>query len=692
MRPDILYPIFRNLTSIQGVGDKNYKLVEKFMGEKVVNFLWHMPSNIIDRTYSPNLLNAKPNRIATLKIKVIEHIAPKTKKMPYKVICTDGVEQITLSFFKIFGNSIARLLPNGETRVISGKIELFNNGWQMSHPDYIVPENQLENIMIFETVYPLTAGISNKVLNKWIKTVLSRTPKFEEWLDEDFVKKEGFPSFNQALIKAHNPQSQSDLLPSNINHKRIAYDEILANQLALALIRQKVKKQKGRVIIGNGSLREQVIKSLPFKLTNAQETVLQEIYQDQASNYRMLRLLQGDVGSGKTITALLVMLNAIETNAQACIMAPTEILAKQHLESITPIAEEIGINIELLTGRTKGKKRTQILENLKDGKIDIIIGTHALFQEEVIFNDLACVIIDEQHRFGVHQRLALSNKGNNADVLVMTATPIPRTLMLTAYGDMEYSIINQVPEGRKPTDTRVMPISKMADVIAALDRKIKTGTRAYWVCPLVEESEKLDLAAAEERFTTLKQHFGDIVGLVHGKMKEKEKDSVMDRFKKGEITILVATTVIEVGVNVPEATIMIIEHAERFGLAQLHQLRGRVKRGFEASTCLLLYGYPLSQTSHSRLNTMKETEDGFIIAEKDLELRGSGEVLGTRQSGFLEYKLADLEVHKDLLLKAATDAKQILETDPELSSKRGQNLKILLYLFERDEVVNTYNA
>ena len=510
--------------------------------------------------------------------------------------------------------------------------------------------------------------------------------------DDNFLKQHGFASFNQAIVAAHHPHSLDDLLPTNPIRTRLAYDELLANQLALAIVRQKVKKQKGRKIAGNGLLRRKVLDMLPFKLTNAQDKVLREIFADQASDNRMLRLLQGDVGSGKTIVALLTMLNAVECGTQAAIMAPTEILAKQHMETIAPLCEAIGLRAELLIGKVKGKARSKIIADLAEGKIDILIGTHALFVEDVEFKDLACVVIDEQHRFGVHQRLNLSNKGNKADILVMTATPIPRSLILTAFGDMEYSKIDQLPEGRKPVDTRVMPLTKADDIVEALKNKLKQGSRAYWVCPLVEESEKLDLAAAEQRFELLQKVFGNKVGLIHGKMKEKQKDEIMEQFKTGKISLLVATTVIEVGVNVPEATIMIIEHAERFGLAQLHQLRGRVKRGNNAATCLLLYGYPISSTARSRLQVMKETEDGFLIAEEDLKLRGGGEILGTRQSGFTNFRLADMSVHQGLLMTASQDAKMIVNSDPDLKSPRGEALRTLLYLFERDDAVKTYLA
>lgn len=666
--------------------------LSKLCGDKVVDLLWHLPSGMIDRTYAPKLANARANTICTLKVKVIEHQVPKTKKHPYRVLCSDETGEIILSFFKAYPDSIQKNLPVGEERVISGKLEIFNGSLQMSHPDYIVKPSEMLSVLGIEPIYPLTAGITNKMLNKIMKQVLALTPEMPEWMDERHRQSLELPTFNQALKLVHHPMRQRDLESSAPARTRLAYDELLANQMALAIVRERVKKQQGREIKGNGLLRKKILETLPFRLTDAQEKVLTEISADQASKFRMLRLLQGDVGSGKTIVALLTMLNAVECGTQAAIMAPTEILAKQHLESIQPLCDNIGIRAELLTGRIKGKAREKILTDLASGEIDILIGTHALFVEDVTFKDLACVIVDEQHRFGVHQRLALSNKGNKADILVMTATPIPRSLVLTAYGDMEYSKIDQVPEGRKPVDTRVMPVAKIEVVIDALRRKLAEGARAYWVCPLVEESEKIDLAAAEERFSTLRKIFGKDVGIVHGKMKEKDKDAVMEQFKKGEIKLLVATTVIEVGVNVPEATVMVIEHAERFGLAQLHQLRGRIKRGYQASTCLLLYSYPLSETSRARLNTMRETEDGFEIAEKDLELRGGGEILGTRQSGFNEFRLADMSVHKNLLLTANKDARMILELDPNLETPRGQAIRTLLYLFERDDAVKTYLA
>ncbi len=692
MRPQVLFPLFTDVASLKGVGANYEKLIKKLCGDKVVDLLWHLPYSMIDRTYQPKIAFAQDGKIASIKVKVIEHIEPQSKKQPYKVLVEDSSGEMALIFFKVYKDSIKKNLPVGEMRLISGKVESFNGLKQMTHPDYIVKLEDAAKVIGFEPVYPLTAGVSNKMLHKLIYQALQRVQDYPEWLEANFKAQKGLMNFREALIAAHFPKKLQDTEALSPSHIRLAYDELLANQLALALVRQKVKKQAGRVLKGDGNLRQKILSLLAFDLTDAQKRVLTEIYADMEAPFRMLRLLQGDVGSGKTIVALLSMLNAVECGAQAAIMAPTEILAKQHLETMLELCSKIGIRCELLTGRIKGKARQKILDDLKEGKINILIGTHALFVDNVEFQDLAFVVVDEQHRFGVQQRLSLSNKGKQTDILVMTATPIPRTLVLTAYGDMEYSKIDEVPKGRKPVETSVLPLSKLNGVVEALARKLEQGCRAYWVCPLVEESEKIDLAAAEERFESLKKIFGDKVGLVHGKMKEAEKDAVMERFKKGEISLLVATTVIEVGVNVPEATIMIIEHAERFGLAQLHQLRGRIKRGFQASNCILMYGYPLSETSHARLNIMKETEDGFLIAEKDLELRGGGEILGNRQSGFSEFKIADLSVHKDLLYTANKDAKMIVAQDAALASPRGQALKILLYLFEQDDAVRTYLA
>ncbi len=473
---------------------------------------------------------------------------------------------------------------------------------------------------------------------------------------------------------------------------RLAYDELLANQLTLALVRDRQRKINGRSFPQSQDLRAKIENVLPFELTGAQKRTLHDIDQDMETQARMLRLLQGDVGSGKTIVAAMAMMNAVESGAQAAIMAPTEILARQHEQSLKEWLSAAGVRSVTLTGRDKGKSRDLILKQIKDGIAQVVIGTHAIFQPDVEYHDLGLAVIDEQHRFGVHPRLELSNKTKGTDILVMTATPIPRTLALTAYGDMEVSKIDEKPPGRKPIETMLFSKDKMDQVVAGLQRKITEGVRIYWVCPLVEESEVLDLAAAEERYDILKATFGERIGLIHGRMKPAEKDEVMSKFADGALDILVATTVIEVGVNVPEATIMVIEHAERFGLSQLHQLRGRVGRGAEQSYCFLIYSGPLGEIAKERLSIMRDTEDGFVIAEKDLELRGSGDILGTKQSGVTDFKLANLAAHSDLLATARDDAKLIINQDPKLESERGTALKTLLYLFERDQAIKYFRG
>ena len=692
MRPTSLNPLFSPIETLNGIGSRTSVLLKNLCGSKVADLLWHLPSGFIDRRCNTSLRNVTNGQLWTGKVRVVEHVVPRTRKQPYRIVVEADGEQLILIFFKTFGDSLCKTFSVGSEKIISGKIEIFNNTIQMPHPDYVVNAYSPEQMPLIETVYPLTAGITNKMFNKYIFQALQNTPDLPEWLDEHMVQKEKYSSFKQSLWQAHHPQKFEDLSPNNILRRRLAYDELLANQLSLAIVRQRMKKQKGHALIGNGQLQQKLLDILPFELTSAQKRVISEIENDLQSEYRMQRLLQGDVGSGKTVVALITMLRAVECGGQAAIMAPTEILAQQHFESISELCAKIGVKPALLTGNIKGKNRKTLLEDLANGKIQILIGTHALFTEDVLFRDLKYVIVDEQHRFGVKQRLQLSQKGNLCDVLVMTATPIPRTLVLTQYGDMEYSKIDELPPGRLPVTTTVMPLTKIHDMVKALQRRLADGSQAYWVCPLVEESEKIDLSAATERFESLQKIFGSAVGLIHGKMKESEKDAVMNEFKNGNIKLLVSTTVIEVGVNVPAATVMIVEHAERFGLAQLHQLRGRIKRGNQASSCVLMYGYPLSDVARQRLNTMKHTEDGFIIAEEDLKLRGGGEILGTRQSGFNNFKIADLSVHADLLQTAYKDAALILQSDPELQSPRGQNLRTLLYLFEQDEAIRTYKA
>ena len=695
MRPEILFPYFAPLQSLPGIGKKTAVLCEKLCGSVVADLLFHMPTGFIDRRLKTKIADAPLSGIVTIEVIVDKHYPPATRKSPYKVICHDDTGTIGIVFFHAFGNYPAQVLPVGEKRFISGKVERFgnqNSQIQMTHPDYIVSETELDKIPEIECVYPLTAGLSGKVLNKAVRIGIEKMPVLPEWQDPAMTKREGWTDFLTALKTLHCPKDERDLEKTKPAKQRLAYDELLANQLALALVRHKMRRVSGRSTHGNGEIRKAILKALQFSLTSAQIRVLKEINADMDSPLRMLRLVQGDVGSGKTIVALFAMLNAVEAGAQAALMAPTDILANQHFASIEKYASAGGVRTVLLTGRDKGKKRQEKLDKILSGEAQIIVGTHALFSEDVTFKDLALTVVDEQHKFGVHQRLSLSEKGQSADMLVMTATPIPRTLALTYYGDMESSQIDELPPGRKPIATRVLPAARLDEVAAALRRTLAEGNKVYWVCPLVEESEKIDLAAAEERFEYLNRLFPGRVGLVHGKMKGAEKDAVMERFSHENLDILVATTVIEVGVDVPSATVMVIEHAERFGLAQLHQLRGRIGRGEKESTCLLLYSSPLSQTAQARLKAMRETQDGFKIAEEDLNLRGAGEVLGTKQSGIQEFKIADLSIDRDLLTMARNDAKYIMNIDQSLSSERGKALRLLLYLFGKDEAVKTLKA
>ncbi len=692
MRPEALFSLFKPVTSLKGIGPRIAKLVEKAAGPNRVDLCWHLPSAIIDRRYAPLVADARPGVVATMTLTVDRHQKPPNKRLPYKVYCSDDTGKIALVFFHAHEDYLRKTLPEGEVRVVSGKIEKFGNEIQITHPDHIGTAEEISRLKAVEPVYPLTTGLTLKVLGKAIRATLDELPSLEEWIDPAYLKKQGWTGWRDAVLEAHSPEDEKDLEARVPARQRLAYDELLSNQLALALVRLAMRRVKGRAIEGDGGLRTAVIGALPFRLTGSQEQALEDIAADMAAPIRMLRLLQGDVGSGKTVVALLAMLNAVETGEQAALMAPTEILARQHLATIEPLAQAAGIEVALLTGREKGKTRQAILDKLVGGETAIAVGTHALFQDDVEFMALAMAVIDEQHRFGVHQRLTLAAKGRAVDILVMTATPIPRTLMLTAYGDMDVSRLPDKPAGRLPVDTRVMPIERLDEVTKALKRSLDAGARVFWVCPVVEESEVLDVAAAEDRHAELKGMFGDAVGLVHGRMKGKEKDAAMEAFASGAVKILVATTVIEVGVDVPDATVMIIEHAERFGLAQLHQLRGRIGRAEKPSNCVLLYASPLTEPARARLKIMRQTDDGFRIAEEDLRLRGAGELLGTRQSGLPEFRIADLQVHDELLATARDDAALILDRDPELETERSQALRVLLYLFEREAAVRNLRS
>ncbi|HEV3178277.1 MAG TPA: ATP-dependent DNA helicase RecG [Stellaceae bacterium] len=684
MRPQILFPLFAQLTTLTGIGPRFGKLLEELCGPHVADLLWHRPSGLIDRRFHPKVIDAPAGMIATLTVTVDAHVKPYHPRQPYRVRCRDETGFLHLVFFHVKGDYLERLLPVGATRVVSGRVEHFNNQIQITHPDHIVDAVEAEKLPAIEPVYPLTAGLPLRTVQKAVTAALSRAPVLPEWTEPTVLAQRKWPSWREAVLALHAPASEADLLPEALARERLAYDELMASQLAVALLREHTRRLPGRILKAPGALRDKAIAALPYKLTTSQRQASAEIAGDMAASHRMLRLLQGDVGSGKTVVALIAMLDAVEAGGQAALMAPTEILARQHHATLSALAAPAGVTVALLTGREKGKTREVLLEGLRSGETRIAVGTHALFQEGVEFRDLGLAVIDEQHRFGVEQRAALSAKGKGVDILAMTATPIPRTLMLAAYGDMEHSRLTEKPAGRQPIITRTVPLARLEEVVAGVDRALAGGAKVYWICPLVEESEQVDLAAVDERQAYLRERFGNRVGLVHGRMKGPQKDAAMEGFAHGAIDLLVATTVVEVGVDVPQATIMVIEHAERFGLAQLHQLRGRIGRGDKSSSCVLLYGQPLGETAKQRLAILRETDDGFRIAEEDLKLRGAGEVLGTRQSGLPEFRLADLLAHAPLMQMARDDARLVLHRDPELTSPRGQALRILLYLFDRD--------
>ncbi len=698
MRPLVLNPLFAALTSLPGVGPKLELLYARLLDReapRVVDLLFHLPSGAVDRRARPKLNEVQAGQIVTVAVTVDEHrpVPRNRPRAPYRIVTSDDTGRtLTLTFFNAREDYLRKLLPEGEMRYVSGTAEVYDNMLQMVHPDRVVDEKGFATLPLVEPVYPLTEGLAAGNIRRAMDGALARLPDLPEWQDEAWLSRERFPAFSDALRHLHRPAEPHDIAPESLAWTRLAYDELLAGQLALALLRAHMRRQAGRGSASEGLLRARVLKALPYTLTHSQQKAVDDIVADLARPQRMLRLLQGDVGSGKTVVALVAAAEVIEAGRQAALMAPTEILARQHLQTIAPLAEAADIRVAILTGRERGGEREAILERLVLGDINLLIGTHALFQEEVAFRDLALAIVDEQHRFGVHQRLALTQKGDAVDMLVLTATPIPRTLVLTFFGDMDVSELREKPPGRQPIDTRTIPMSRIEEVEDAVGRAITEGKRAYWVCPLIEESEKIDLAAARERFEELRKRFGKKVDLVHGRMKGADKDAAMARFAAGETQLLIATTVIEVGVDVPEATIMVIEHAERFGLAQLHQLRGRIGRGSGASTCLLLYRAPLGETAKARLAVLRDTEDGFRIAEEDLKLRGEGDLLGTRQSGLPGFHIARIETHGKYLGAARDDAALVLSRDANLESKRGQALRHLLYLFGKDEAIKLIRA
>ena len=701
MRPASLNPLFASLHDLHGVGERLEEALGRLTGAapdqppRVINLLWHFPTGVIDRRERPAIADIVPGNLVTLNVVVKAHRAPppSVTRAPYKVICEDDTGRIELVFFHADRRYLQRMLPVGERRIVSGRAQAYGKHLQITHPDHIAAEGDTDAIPLLEPVYPLSQGVSQRAVRNAARQAVARVPDLPEWLDRDFVAARDWPGFRRALEILHAPHDDTDLAAAGPARKRLACDELLSSQLALALMRRRFRRLSGRAIAGTGACAQKIRSALPFELTNAQERAVAEILSDMAAPYRMLRLLQGDVGSGKTLVALLAMSAAVEAGGQAALMAPTEVLARQHYNTIARMGAAAGLRVALLTGREGGPGRETTLKAIKEGHADIVVGTHALFQADVEFRDLALAVIDEQHRFGVYQRLALQAKGNGGvDILVATATPIPRTLMMTHYGDMDVSVLDEKPPGRKPVTTRAMPVERIQDVIDAVRRTLQSGAQVFWVCPLVESSDVAAATAAEERAAHLRQHFGDRVGLVHGRMKGVDRDAVMKAFAAGEIGVLVSTTVIEVGVDVPNASVMVIEHAERFGLAQLHQLRGRVGRGSAQATCLLLYQGPLSETAEARLKALRDTDDGFRIAEEDLRLRGGGEILGSKQSGDPGFRVARLPEDGDVLEAARDQAGLLLERDPALEGQQGTAVRACLYLFERDAAIRAARA
>lgn len=680
MRPEILFPLYAPITSLKGVGVRVAPLLEKLAGPVVRDVLFLAPHSVVQRTRA-SVNTALEGATQIFEVQIDAFKRPRSPQQPWRVETYDGTGVLSLVFFGSFGGQLEQKHPLGAKRVVSGKVERFGLNLQIAHPDYILPPERVDEIPLFEAIYPATAGVPARTVRKFVLEALERTPELPEWQDAAWLAREQLPSWREALVRLHSPAGEIDLAPQTPHVRRLAYDELLAHQLAMAQ-RKADRRREPAAKITPAEISAKIRTDLPFALTGAQERALADIRHNFAAGERMSRLIQGDVGSGKTVVAMLAMADVAGGGGQSALMAPTEILARQHFETLSGPLSDHGISAVLLTGRDKGLARAEKLRALASGAVQVAVGTHALFQDDVNFQRLQLAVVDEQHRFGVAERQRLQAKGEAVHLIAMSATPIPRTLELTVYGDLDVSRIDEKPPGRTPVATRAVPMSRVEEVEARLREVIAQGAQAFWICPLVSESELIDLKAAEKRAAELRQKIGPGVGLVHGKMTGPEKDAVMADFADGKISLLVATTVVEVGVNVPNATIMVIEQAERFGLAQLHQLRGRVGRGSRESACVLLYDPPLSETAQKRLDILRRTDDGFQIAEVDLELRGGGDALGLRQSGFPAYVFADPIAHRDLIATAGDDARMIVDRDPELTSDRGKALQVLQELFD----------
>jgi ATP-dependent DNA helicase RecG len=696
--------LFADVSVIPQVGETTRAALHRLNCYLVIDLLWHLPYNVIIKQYMPNILTVEDGANVILKVQIQSvdesrsNNSSYNRRRPFRIHCSTDTGFINLVYFNYYPQYIVNNLKHGDFRIVAGKLERFNRETQIVHPEYCVPLDKQYKVPKCEIIYPLTYGIVSRQVASFVEYAIRQLPKLPEWINNELMNQYGWPSFDAAIKFCHHPSCYNDLLPSTAARTRLAYDELLATQLALALIRKYRNKTPGYKIESDGVLIGRLLDRLGFNLTAGQEAVVATIKRDQASEHRMMRLLQGDVGSGKTVVALIAMLNAVAAGKQATLMAPTDILANQHKDLIEKLLSPLGVRVELLTGKIKGKKREELLDSLQQGKVDVLIGTHALFQESVLFADLGMIVIDEQHRFGVEQRLSLIEKGNKADILVMTATPIPRSLTLTAYGDMDCSSLTEKPVGRKPIQTSVIPLKNESELVNSIIKSINEGKKIYWICPLIDEQDpeksqyEFDIAAAISRYNQFQAMLPGQVGLIHGRIKPVDKEQIMQDFASSKIKLLVATTVIEVGIDVPDASIIVIEQAERFGLAQLHQLRGRVGRGNIDSYCVLLYGFPISAIGKAKLKIMRETNDGFRIAEEDLLLRGAGDILGTRQTGFAKFKFCDFQAHSKLLQVARQDIEFITNNDPQLQTERGQNLRTLLHLFGHHDHIRLLTA
>ena len=687
-RPEILFPFFAQIDSLDGVGPRLAKTFEKIDIRRIKDLFFTLPNSVQKRTFCDTVQGQKLPQLLTLEVQVLRHYPSAARSRPYRIQVQDAKTTFDLTFFHAHGDYLVRQFPIGQNRIISGRVENYENRAQMAHPDFVFDPKESIDIPQCEPIYPLTQGLSQRLMGRAVFQALARVEPLAEWIDNSLIKKRKWPTWDAAIDTAHHPQDYADTVLTHPARERLAYDELFAHQLMLALVRQKMRKTKGIASKPTGDLQKIILGALGFKLTKAQTRVTKEILGDVAEPFRMNRLLQGDVGAGKTLVAFLAMAGIVEAGGQAVLMAPTEILARQHINGLAPLGEAAGIKMDILVGAESAKIRRKKLDDLKSGALQILIGTHAVFQADVEFRDLRLAVIDEQHRFGVRQRMDLSLKGRAVDILVMTATPIPRSLALAHYGDMETSVLDEKPPGRQPIKTVLINNGRLAEIVEKLRGVIAEGRQVYWVCPLVEESETLTWVAAAERFRHLSGAFGEgEVGLLHGQMKSDEKSTAMRDFTEGRTKILVATTIIEVGVDVPNASIMVVEDAQKFGLAQLHQLRGRIGRGDAESSCLLVYGDKISVNARKRLQCLRDSDDGFFIAETDMKLRGAGDLLGVQQSGLPRFRVANIEHQSHLLQAAADDAKVLLYSDPDLKEPRGQAARVLLYLMEKDKAI-----